>query len=776
MKNFKKIISYMLTIMLSTGLYISYGFAKPVFLYKDKGKLELASYLKRNTEQEFPLTHFTKKGRAAEKYDYDYKQHNSDESLPKTYNLAERGESTDVRDQGYHGTCWSFGVMASLESAHIKAGLADKSIDLSERHLTCFTFKPEIDEEGNLLSDDDKYAGGDTWRTANLQNPYANGGNREFAAPTLARGFGAVDESVAKYHPLMQNDLDGKMAGMSHLLLKEAVYLKEPVIKENDEYKTTDEEANIEIKKALMKDGAVTVAYHHWGGDEFFNEDTGAYYCYKNDRGANHQVCIVGWDDEYSVDNFCEKTPSHKLPPKKGAWIIKNSWGKKWGKKGYFYLSYYDKSIWGPAVFKGYNVKYEGADTKKPIGRIYQYDGVGLGDFSFVSDMEIKQANRFKLKDAERFTSVGFFTGRPNMDVKVELYKNSPESNPEKGKPLGNVSVFEKNPGYHVVKLNEPVDVFKNEIIYAVISGKRKSGKKDEWDLLLETSTEVETPYFVAKASAAKGQTYVNFKINSENKIISEGHTWQDVMNLPVKHEEIDGFDTPINFGNASIKLFTDADSKPEVLNPSQPPQVNPDLGTLEPPKPDSMDLNMKKKNPEIVTLAKGKTKFLSIPEEIDPESLKWSSSDKSLADVNKRGKVKGKLPGEVRIYGRKDESTMYEYIVRILPGQVKDFKIKKLGKGFFVSWKIPKGADGAVLYLGEKNNNGRYTYRKLCKASSSKMRIIKFYTLKRGYYSFQVRAYKKMPVYIKDSNENTVPKGNALFYGSKKKLYGQIK
>ena len=114
--------------------------------------------------------------------------------------------------------------------------------------------------------------------------------------------------------------------------------------------------------------------------------------------------------------------------------------------------------------------------------------------------------------------------------------------------------------------------------------------------MLLETSTEIETPYFVAKASAAKGQTYVNFKINSENKIISEGHTWQDVMNLPVKHEEIDGFDTPINFGNASIKLFTDADSKPEVLNPSQPPQVNPDLGTLEPPKPDSMDFKYEEK------------------------------------------------------------------------------------------------------------------------------------------------------------------------------------
>ena len=48
---------------------------------------------------------------------------------------------------------------------------------------------------------------------------------------------------------------------------------------------------------------------------------------------ANHAICVVGWDDNYSKDNFNSK------PAGDGAFLIKNSWGST---QSYFYISYYD--------------------------------------------------------------------------------------------------------------------------------------------------------------------------------------------------------------------------------------------------------------------------------------------------------------------------------------------------------------------------------------------------------------------------------------------------
>ena len=43
----------------------------------------------------------------------------------------------------------------------------------------------------------------------------------------------------------------------------------------------------------------------------------------------DHTVVIIGWDDNYSVENFNE----NQRPTENGAWIIKNSWGETLSEK-----------------------------------------------------------------------------------------------------------------------------------------------------------------------------------------------------------------------------------------------------------------------------------------------------------------------------------------------------------------------------------------------------------------------------------------------------------
>ena len=72
---------------------------------------------------------------------------------------------------------------------------------------------------------------------------------------------------------------------------------------------------------------------------EGYNDTTGAFY---NLNGTpNHAVAIVGWDDNYSKDNF----NSDMRPTKDGAYIALNSWGTAYGNKGYYYISYEDKYV-----------------------------------------------------------------------------------------------------------------------------------------------------------------------------------------------------------------------------------------------------------------------------------------------------------------------------------------------------------------------------------------------------------------------------------------------
>ena len=87
------------------------------------------------------------------------------------------------------------------------------------------------------------------------------------------------------------------------------------------------------VKKHIMQNGGLYTSIVGTGlGNAYVRPDN-------NELWANHAVTIVGWDDNYSKDNFLI------TPPGDGAWIVKNSWVSEWGDNGYMYVSYYDGSL-----------------------------------------------------------------------------------------------------------------------------------------------------------------------------------------------------------------------------------------------------------------------------------------------------------------------------------------------------------------------------------------------------------------------------------------------
>ena len=103
-----------------------------------------------------------------------------------------------------------------------------------------------------------------------------------------------------------------------------------------------------EFKKFILKNGGLKSSISTKGfcdaniSDEGIYEGTvtsGQKVCYYNgDEGSNHVVLIIGWDDNFSKENF----PEDNRPKTDGAYLALNSWGKEWGDNGTFYISYED--------------------------------------------------------------------------------------------------------------------------------------------------------------------------------------------------------------------------------------------------------------------------------------------------------------------------------------------------------------------------------------------------------------------------------------------------
>lgn len=290
--------------------------------------------------------------------------------IPARYDLRERDRVSAIRNQGTYGTCWAFAASSAMESALLP-------------------------EEANLFSVDHM-----TLANSFNLNQY-DGGEYTMGMAYFAAWQGPVYEVDDPYG---DGKTDKSLAPVKHV--------QEMRIIDGKDYEG--------IKTAVFKYGGVQTSLYSTirssrSSSEYFNKDTNS-YCYIGTEKPNHDVVIIGWDDNYPKENFAADLEGD------GAFICQNSWGTNFGDNGVFYVSYYDTNI------GTHNVVYTRIEDTDNYDRLYQSDLCGwVGNMGYDKEF-IYGANVFEAAQDGKIAAAGFYATGAKTDYKVYVVNQFSDS------------------------------------------------------------------------------------------------------------------------------------------------------------------------------------------------------------------------------------------------------------------------------------------------------------------------------------------------------------
>lgn len=443
-------------------------------------------------------------------------------SVVSKYDLRDDVTTIRVKDQGSSKSCWTFSTLSVLETNLQKT--KGEYADFSERHMNYATSKTFLNGQINLWG---------------YEREINDGGNPILALSYMTRGSGPILESDMEFSE------DESMIDISEIENKNVVkkinnYVVFPSIykykmedgsinytdgMENGTIYTEDEVLNIrnKIKDHIVQYGGVTAMTV--SGSIFeeyynYNMDYPAYYSDNSMLEPNHQVTIIGWDDNYPVSNF---SPYHR-PKNPGAYLVLNSYGTDGNfKTGFYYISYEDFMVEASVVgiIDTSDVDYD---------NIYQHDPLGIASNIKISgESELYGANVFERNNPQRKEVIKEISISSQVDINCEVYVNNKNENLNSNELIKiNNGIINLKSGYNTIKLDNPIELVGDKFAVAV------KYMANENDALIGIEAPSSSKYWNTAVSS-NGETYIGSDLDN----------WVDLSQTDVKN------------ANICVKVFT---------------------------------------------------------------------------------------------------------------------------------------------------------------------------------------------------------------------------
>lgn len=247
----------------------------------------------------------------------------SSENLPSKF-TTDLEYVTPVKNQFKTGTCWAHSALSTVETLILRqTNTTKEDLNLSEGHMAL-----------------------NSSRAFNLHS----GGNNYVALRYFSTLAGPVSEKNFPKYTITSDFTGSGLNAMADSKSKQHEYY----IAEAKEYENTTEN----IKRAVYNNYSATSGYFHDEDNKGMDKNDSKKYHFikkeevtikKGDKEekelvpiTNHQVTIVGWDDDIEIENQNGEKAT-------GAFLVKNSWGtdkednkdnKDQIDKGYYWISY----------------------------------------------------------------------------------------------------------------------------------------------------------------------------------------------------------------------------------------------------------------------------------------------------------------------------------------------------------------------------------------------------------------------------------------------------